>query len=169
MDIYEVRYFKRHLLVKAYYGDLFGNFDTFFYQTNVFLSSACEDIDYRILDQQDRNVNFNDGSGGAQFCDSFELMGYWDSDWRGTGWYRFKHGAGTKMPEYAPDTYSCGTTYPAWLNGTHPRHRGETIESYACLTGDCRSYKTVTVKNCGDYFLYYLPVTDTCMSRYCGE
>ncbi len=55
---------------------------------------------YKILSERWRNVNYhNYGS-----CKSGKA-----------GWYRFKHEAGNKMPDYPPGKHYCNTQHPGKL------------------------------------------------------
>ena len=92
--------------------------------------------------------------------------------WNGTGWYRMMEPAGTKIPEFVPSIYSCGTDAPGWLIGNHPITPGETLDLTICFNWSsqtCRTSRPIKVKNCGDFFLYFLENTDSCNYRYCAE
>ena len=89
------------------------------------------------------------------------------------GWFRLTGDAGTMMPETAPDTYSCGTHAPGWLNGAHPATPGETALVENCWhwsSGTCFWTHFINVTNCGDFYVYEangLPFG--CSGTYCGE
>ena len=102
------------------------------------------------------------------------------SDWSGSSWYRFVPPAGTLMAD-SPPIESCGSDYGGWVDGGHPTTVGEVVRRNVCFKGygETRclpgywSYhyqqETILIKNCGDFFSYYL--TDTSVSwygRYCG-
>ena len=72
----------------------------------------------------------------------------------------------------------CGTTIPIWLNGTHPTNKDEEKVAMACANlhiespGSerycCEKHLNIVVKNCGDYFVYYLFPAHTCPVAYCA-
>ena len=77
----------------------------------------------------------------------------------------------------------CGSYKGGWVKGTHPANVGDIVKRTVCFTigsgftncyDDYWTYhylrKTILIKNCGDYFVYYL--TDTSKSykaKYCGQ
>ncbi|MFT5454205.1 MAG: hypothetical protein ACI9K2_000681 [Myxococcota bacterium] len=91
-------------------------------------------------------------------------------------WFRFEGDAGTRMPEWAVDTYQCSTHAPGWLDGVHPVGLGETADVHTCFhwSGNiCLWETTVQVTFCGgydDFYVYYLPTLPFgCNGVYCGE
>ena len=80
-------------------------------------------------------------------------------------------------------SHPCGGNLGGWVNGTHPTNVGDIVKTNVCFTlstgfTDCYDdywtyhylRETILIKNCGDYFVYYL--TDTSQShiaRYCGQ
>ncbi|XP_070203369.1 uncharacterized protein [Littorina saxatilis] len=66
----------------------------------------------------------------------------------------------------------CSTPFPVWLDlmgGTLPR-LGEEKKARSCLTLDddcCYLNDTVTVRNCGDFFIYKLQPTPESLDIYC--
>lgn len=124
---------------------------------------------YNTLDLANRNVSFNDGDGGVEYCDSTNGPG---PQWQGAGWYRFQGGAGSQMLESAPAIYACGTDAPGWLNGSHPQPADGIVARTVCFhwSGNtCYWSTSVDVVNCQTYYLYSLPVTPACDLRYCGQ
>ena len=112
----------------------------------------------------------NSEHGHENYCDDSDT--YTSPDWKGPGWYRMMSPAGTKMPEVAVPNQKCGTFATGWLNGTHPNLLGETVDRTVCFNwvgNDCNYSSSVKVKNCGGYFLYYLPKVPLCHLRYCAE
>ena len=67
----------------------------------------------------------------------------------------------------------CGTYRSGWLNGRHPSVADGAVERQVCFTGssDCTCYVTVsiTVRNCGTFYVYYLKKPSRCYLRYCGN
>ena len=90
------------------------------------------------------------------------------------GWYRFEGAAGTKMATSCVPTSHCGTHAPGWLNGAHPTVADGQVTRQACFHyfSDCCEWSiNIQVRNCGDYFVYYInrtPPEHTCHLRYCG-
>lgn len=115
------------------------------------------------------------GSVPSLTCDDENQMSQYD-DWKGTGWYRMVEPAGTKMTEAPVSSHHCGTMFPGWLNGTHPKIIGETESSTVCFNtnfNSCAFSLEIEIKNCGDFYLYHLVDTSTisnnCQFRYCSE
>ena len=87
------------------------------------------------------------------------------------GWYRFVGDAGTKMPTTRVPLYRCGTRLPGWLDGAHPTVEDGKIKRRVCFSDrnhGCKYHATISVKNCGSYFIYELFPSPRCSSRYCG-
>lgn len=106
-------------------------------------------------------------------CDN---LTHWNPspDWRGPGWYRITGAAGVKMPEKSPTYYHCGTYEAGWMRGVHPTTPGQESEATACFAygdTDCHYPTTISVRNCGDYYIYNLPETPwgVAGTRYCGS
>jgi hypothetical protein len=75
------------------------------------------------------------------------------------------------MPTFAPEVYHCGTSAPGWLNTSHPTVEQGVIEAQACFNwGDnsCEWSTVISVRNCGDYYVYDLQPTNVCSLAYCG-
>ena len=93
-------------------------------------------------------------------------------DWAGPNWYRMIEPAGTRLSESATEAYHCNTGETGWLNGVHPEMEEGTVTRSVCFTknGDtCRYQAEIQVRNCGSYFLYFLPDVGLCALRYCSE
>ena len=79
--------------------------------------------------------------------------------------------AGRKIPEKPPSIYHCGTNAPGWLNGSHPETPGQTVSRTVCYVWggvNCHGRKTISITNCGDYFVYLLSKFNIA-TRYCAE
>ena len=83
------------------------------------------------------------------------------------GWYRFKGGAGTKMPTTQVEMNRCGTAFPGWLNGNHPTVADGEVVRKVCFHQCDDNSLIIKVKNCASYFIYRL-VPTSCSRRYCG-
>ncbi|XP_074612974.1 uncharacterized protein LOC141871838 isoform X2 [Acropora palmata] len=98
------------------------------------------------------------------------------SDFKLSGWYRFSGGAGTQMAEACPKMYSCSTNSSGWLNGSHPTVAEGIVKRKVCFlqlvsqffTDCCNQAKTISVRNCGGFYVYRLDPSDY-YSRYCGN
>ena len=100
---------------------------------------------------------------------SYSYNYYCDSG-LGPGWFRFQGSAGTRMLTSCPSTYSFGASCPGWLSGGHPSVAdGQVTRTVYFNNGYCYGYsRSIKVRNCGSYYVYYLSGTPTCNLRYCG-
>ena len=136
--------------------------------------SNLECREYNTLSDPTRNINHDGPAVDEEFyCDKtaspFSLT---SPDWVDAGWYRFAGPGGHRMPEKSPGLSKCGGYVTGWLEGTHPRGVGQTIETRVCFhydRMDCYHSAEAKVTNCGEYFVYYLPnYPKNCPSRYCA-
>ncbi|XP_068703626.1 uncharacterized protein [Montipora foliosa] len=89
----------------------------------------------------------------------------------GPAWYRFQGAAGTRMPTTCPPTNRCNSHAPGWLNGGHPSVADGRVRKTVCFhysSRCCNWATTITVRNCGSFYVYYLNSTPGCSLRYCG-
>ncbi|XP_020601990.1 deleted in malignant brain tumors 1 protein-like isoform X3 [Orbicella faveolata] len=87
-------------------------------------------------------------------------------------WYRFKGGAGLKMPDSCVKSGHCGTHSPGWFQGSHPTKVGDISIGRICFNfmGSCCQWYTATkVKKCSGFYVYQLPSTPYCDLQYCGD
>ena len=95
----------------------------------------------------------------------------WYCDWRLYGWYRFSGAAGTRMAISCPPFWSCGSIGTGWMNGGHPTVADGQVRRSVCFRwySDCCSLsRSIKVRNCGAYYVYYLRGTPFCYLRYCS-
>ena len=74
------------------------------------------------------------------------------------------------MPTTRVRAYRCGTNWSGWLDGAHPTVEDGEVERKVCFSdrvSGCKGTITVLVKNCGSFYIYYLPQT-SCHWHYCG-
>ena len=130
-----------------------------------FLFLECHN--YQTLSTEDRKNTYKSELtvGGEIGCD----------DNLGPAWFRFQGAAGTQMATSCVDQKSCGTHATGWLNGAHPTVDEGKVTRKACFNyfSDCCKWSIdVEVRNCGDYYVYYInktPPEHTCHLRYCGS
>eukprot|EP00058_Branchiostoma_floridae_P018182 XP_002603671.1 hypothetical protein BRAFLDRAFT_98619 [Branchiostoma floridae] len=118
-------------------------------------------LSHTTVDEPRRSVNYPLSPGETGLC---------DSDLR-RGWYKFDSLAGGQMPTSCVPRYSCGTPGPVWMNGTHPDEPGVVADATACAhvgRNCCQFPSAMRVKNCGDFFVYYLTRTPGCGMAYCA-
>ena len=88
-------------------------------------------------------------------------------------WYRFTGDAGKKMPTTCVTFKRCGGKRPGWLSGGHPKKVDGRVSRkvYFCSFNDCKvRSKTIQVRNCGSYYVYYLSAVGSGSNcyRFCG-
>ncbi len=132
------------------------------------LDAQCA-LSYAEFDDVSRVVDQTLGSSDART----DNVSHWSPspDWAGADWYRFAVGDG-KMPESAPEIYSCGTHAPGWLDGAHPSVNEGVVSASVCFNwnGDpCEWSASIEIVNCGDFYLYNLPQPPINRLRYCAD
>lgn len=126
-------------------------------------NDCCSDTTYKVINDPRRSTGSVWKKGERALCDR-------NLKW---GWYRFKSFAGDKMPDVKVDADHCGTHAPIWLNGRHPKEKGENVVRQACinafdLLNGCWDSFDISIKNCGDYYVYYLRPPNYCAVAYCA-
>ncbi|KAL8617844.1 hypothetical protein ACOMHN_040192 [Nucella lapillus] len=131
---------------------------------SVELEGVCREGGYVALDDAWRWRNNSDD--GETFCDD-------DLD---PAWYRFLlHGQPAVIPVDCVPTNHCHTHAPFWLDlqgETMPEMVNEQTEARACAhwSDDCCNWESpITVRNCGDFFIYKIQPISTCRLAYCTE
>ena len=123
--------------------------------------SFAECTNYQALTSADRKVTHG---SSPLLCDSL----------LGPAWFRFEGNEGTKMPTSCVPAYSCGTHSTGWLNGAHPTVADGKVTRQVCFSwsSNCCTWSiNIQVRNCGDYFIYYIsgtPPKHRCALRYYG-
>ena len=67
--------------------------------------------------------------------------------------------------------YHCGTHAPGWLLGAHPEVSDGVVTRTVCFSWRnkcCRWRSQISVRNCGDFYVYKLQRAPKCKLRYCG-
>ncbi len=88
-------------------------------------------------------------------------------------WYRFSGAAGTRLSTTSVSSYSCGTYYPGWFNGSLPSTVGATASGTVCANVNGNlcyapySVNSILVTNCDSFYVFFLTPMSTCNSRYC--
>ncbi|CAH3187598.1 unnamed protein product [Porites evermanni] len=88
------------------------------------------------------------------------------------GWYRFGGDAGKQMADSCVPEFRCGAELPGWLNGSHPERAEGVVRRKVCFRykNNCCEYSTsITVRNCGGFYVYHLGKPPICNFRYCGN
>ncbi|CAH3115354.1 unnamed protein product, partial [Porites lobata] len=121
---------------------------------------------YTFLNESDRARTFRNTSWA------------WSSlyDLKLDGWYRFGGGAGDQMADSCVPYRHCRAQRPGWLNGSHPTVADGAVNRFVCFSSlsDCCQFSTsITVRNCGGFFVYKLKRAPVCVpmsiARYCGN
>ncbi|XP_062895886.1 pancreatic secretory granule membrane major glycoprotein GP2-like isoform X2 [Mobula hypostoma] len=79
---------------------------------------------------------------------------------------------GWRIPETAVPTDKCSGTSPGWLNGHHPSVGEGEVNRTVCFSweqNNCDRNRTIKIKNCGDFFVYWLKPTLCCDKVYCTD
>ena len=79
---------------------------------------------------------------------------------------------GDKIPESCVPMRRCGTLAPGWLDGKHPTVKDGKVIRQVCYhwSDNCCHWKNnITIRNCGDFYVYKLEKPPACHLRYCGN
>ena len=132
---------------------------------------------YAILDEKERNYEFETLPFGPAWCDKpLKKNRKTNSKWQGERWYRFIPPSGTKIPEQPPSSHHCGTSVSGRIRGSHPTNLGEIVTRTVCFQSgsdicwnEQSLWTEIKVKNCGEFFLYYLVDVKACFLGYCAK
>ena len=76
------------------------------------------------------------------------------------------------MADSCVPEFRCGAELPGWLNGSHPEIAEGPVRRKVCFRykSNCCEYSTtITVRNCGGFYVYHLGKPPICNLRYCGN
>ena len=138
-------------------------------QNKTTLPTGCDD--YKLLTNPNRKTTFSSQIMEQWKCDKSGSSGT-SPDWQGPGWYRISPSIGTKIPTSPTKQYHCGHQASGWISGGSTPGLGQMIDAKACFSwaGDnCYRKINVRIRNCKDYFLYFLPDIPDCYASYCVE
>jgi hypothetical protein len=128
----------------------------------MFLSTENECANYKVLDAENRSVLYENKAGSDILCDKSNFT---------HDWYRFQGKAGTRMADTSVKD-RCQTYDMIWYQGSYPDvTQGIVPDQKVCLTDECEIPFIIYIKvrNCGGFFVYYLPPMTGCYYRYCGN
>ncbi|CAF3684254.1 unnamed protein product [Adineta steineri] len=87
-------------------------------------------------------------------------------------WFRFVGVGGTQIPTSPVPIYRCNADAPGWYAGQMPTNPNTTTNGTVCFNWDsdnCNWNISISVTNCGSYYVYQLSTPPTCNLRYCTE
>ena len=114
---------------------------------------------YTPIDDGTRHVN----AVGSNGCDTMFISG--------PAWVRFIGASGTQIPTTPTNPNQCGTQVTGWYSGSMPSV-SQTIDGSVCFSFDgntCKWSNTISVTNCGSFYVYELKMPPVCSARYCTE
>ena len=126
-------------------------------------NNCCSNATYKEINEPRRSIKSVWKQGQRALCDRR----------LNSGWYRFTSDAGGKimMPENTVPEFHCGTHDPVWLNGRHPDKEDGNVVLQACINSFgvvCMDKFNINVKNCSDFYVYYLVSLRYCSAAYCA-
>ncbi|XP_015755538.1 PREDICTED: uncharacterized protein LOC107335079 isoform X2 [Acropora digitifera] len=100
------------------------------------------------------------GGGNVYMCDRYLPE----------GWYRFLLGK-EMATSYSGSSGYCQTNYQGRLLGGHPSVSDGLVTREVCFQNSysCSYRVNITVRNCGNFYVYKLKPTPTCNLRYCTQ
>lgn len=136
------------------------------------LSDPCNN--FTVLNDTWRSTN--NTSLEEVFCDS----GFFSAHrLEFENWHVFVlHGVRVRMPDQCVQPKHCGTSFPIWMNGSHPHPEDGIVSRNVCRSSSqscCASFGlvpnlSIQVKACpGDYIVYKLVNPGICFVAYCAD
>ena len=125
----------------------------------------CLPGNHQLINEPHRSTQYQPETTDRLLCDRRDLR---------PGWYVFDGNA--EMPTQCVQTYHCGTHFPVWMNGANPSTKDGVVNRDACInygvpsspTACCNRKLSIKVKNCGNFFVYYLNSPPGCPAAYCA-
>lgn len=126
----------------------------------VSIEDPCDSSSHVLFPQRNFGArNEKCQSNGESTCDM-----YFKSNW-----YIVKNATALN---HCPKLGYCGVTYPAWVKGTFPTLEDGIVNRTACVKfGNicCNESKTIQMKNCTTFLVYYFVPLTSCPMAYCFE
>ncbi|CAF0729171.1 unnamed protein product [Adineta steineri] len=116
---------------------------------------------YTLINDTTRSVNVTTSGN----CD----QSFFNS---GAKWVRFVGVGGTQIPTRSVPIYRCNADAPGWYAGQMPTNPNTTKNGTVCFNWDsdnCNWDISISVTNCGSYYVYRLDAPPSCELRYCTE
>ena len=125
------------------------------------LSPQC--YNYTLINDPTRSINVT--SSGSSACDTNIFSS-------SPKWVRFVGSGGSKIPTSAVASHRCNTDAPGWYSGNMPIAVNATTSGTVCFAwggSNCSWNSTISVTNCGSYYVYELVAPPACSLRYCTD
>ncbi|XP_048476450.1 uncharacterized protein LOC125487896 [Rhincodon typus] len=123
------------------------------------LTDPC--VNYTTLNQSWRSIDCTETEcSGQLMCDNV----------LSAGWYKFQSSGGWRIPDTVVTGRQCSTRATGWLQGSHPTVEQGEVTRKACFNLDgnrCHWNREIKIKNCSNYFVYWLQPTPNCDAAYC--
>ena len=126
-------------------------------------NECCLEGGYKEINDPRRSIKSELEAGQSSICDRALA---WD-------WYRFTSYVGGKIPNLRVDEFRCGTVHPIWMKDPHLSSNQGVVDREVCvnffgLSEGCFTKLNIKVRNCGEYYVYYLGPTYSCSLAYCA-
>ncbi|CAF1184542.1 unnamed protein product [Adineta ricciae] len=116
---------------------------------------------YTLIDDPTRSVNATNTGNYTCDRDFFTSVPMW---------FRFVGAGGSQLTTDPVEIYHCTTHAPGWYSSEMPLSSDTTVNGTVCFTWSgsyCNWNNTISVTNCGSYYVYQLSQPPTCRLRYC--